>query len=165
MTPTAATTDHESEIHDLLRQWRAVMAASRPRWNAADVTFTQLRALSLIARRQAMRVSELAEELGIGLAAASALADRMARRQLITRRPDPDDRRIVRLEAAKRGRHLLEVLERGSIEHFAKLIARMTPAEREALATTLRAFVRLGVEQTPEKGPADLVIVKRDARC
>ncbi len=160
-SPTGPT----SEIQDLLRQWRAVMAASRPRWNTADLTFTQLRALSVIARRDAVRVSELAEELGIGLAAASALADRMARRKLITRRPDPDDRRIVRLGAAKRGRHLLEVLERGSIDHFGKLIARMTPAEREALSTTLRAFVRLSAEHTLQKGPAGLLIVKRDMTC
>ncbi len=160
---TAATHGpSETDIHDLLRQWRAVMASARPRWSATDLTFTQLRALSAIARRGGMRMSELADELGIGLAAASALADRMAGRQLITRRPDPDDRRIVRLETATRGRHLLERLERGSIDHFGKLIARMTPAEREALATTLRAFVRLSAEHTLRKGPGGLVAVQRD---
>jgi DNA-binding MarR family transcriptional regulator len=162
---TTALTETESEIRDLLRQWRAVMASSRPRWGATDLTFTQLRALSVIARRGSVRVSELAEELGVGLAAASALADRMAGRQLITRRPDPDDRRITRLEAAKRGQHLLERLERGSTEHLGKLIERMSPAEREALATTLRAFVRLSAEHSLRKGPEGLLIVQRDAKC
>lgn len=28
------------EIQDLLHQWRELMAASRPRWGAADLTFT-----------------------------------------------------------------------------------------------------------------------------
>src|SRR6266851_3497848 len=161
MGTTATLTPTESEIQDLLRQWRAVMASSRPRWTAADLTFTQLRALSVISRRDAMRMSELAEELGIGLAAASALADRMARRQLITRRPDPDDRRIVRLEAATRGRRLLERLERGSMDHFGKLIGRMSPSEREAFATTLRAFVRLSAEYGLHKEPSGLVTVRR----
>lgn len=166
MATTADPTRTESEIRDLLRQWRAVMASSRPRWGAADLTFTQLRALSVIARRDAMRMSELADELGIGLAAASALADRMARRQLITRRPDPDDRRIVRLEAATRGRRLLERLERGSMDHFGKLIAQMSATERTALATTLRAFVRLTAEHTLRRDAHGLVIVqRRDAKC
>lgn len=151
----------QSEVQELLRQWREVMASSRPRWKAADLTLTQLRALSVIRRRDGMRMSELGTELGIGLAAASALADRMARRQLIVRRPDPDDRRIVRLEVAKRGRGLLERLEQGSIDHFGKLIERMTPAEREALATILRAFVRLTAEHSLRKGPAGLVVVER----
>lgn len=139
------------------------MATSRPKWSGVDLTFTQLRALSALAKRGSLRVSELAEEFGIGLAAASALADRMTRRGLITRKTDPDDRRIVRLELSLRGRHLIERLERGSTEHFAKLIARMTPAERDALATTMRAFVRLTEEHRIERESNGLVVVRRNS--
>ena len=148
-----------------MRSWRAVLAASRPRWGAVDLTFTQLRALSGIAKRDGMRVTELAEELGIGVAAASALADRMSRRGLLGRKTDPEDRRIVRLQVSTRGQHLLDRLERGSTEHFGKLIARMTPAEREALATTLRAFVRLSAEFRVEKEASGLVTVRRVPSC
>src|SRR5438105_15855917 len=77
MATAAVRPETRAEIEDLLRQWRSVMAASRPRWTAADLTFTQLRALSAIAKRGSMRVSELADELGMGLAASSSLADRM----------------------------------------------------------------------------------------
>src|SRR5919108_2437932 len=158
---TGSRDETHGEIADLLRQWRAVMAASRPRWRAADLTFTQLRALSAIAHRRGMRMSELGDDLGIGLAAASALADRMVARQFIARRPDPDDRRIVRLELSSRGRKLLERLERDRSEHFGKLIARMTATERDALATTLRAFVRLSAQHSVEKEPTGLVVVRR----
>jgi DNA-binding MarR family transcriptional regulator len=162
-TPTRA--DAQAELQDLMRSWRAVMAASRPRWGAVDLTFTQLRALSGIAKRDGMRITELSTELGVGLAAASALADRMARRGLVARKTDPDDRRIVRLEVSTRGRHLLERLERGSTEHFGRLIARMTPPEREALTTTLRAFVRLSAEFRLEKEASGLVTVRRASGC
>ncbi|TMB59169.1 MAG: hypothetical protein E6J49_15520, partial [Chloroflexi bacterium] len=59
---TASTTrpEAQAEIAELLRQWREVMAAARPRWSATDLTFTQLRALSVIGRRKAVRVSDLA---------------------------------------------------------------------------------------------------------
>lgn len=164
MSATATRAD-TAELQDLLRFWRAVMAASRPRWGAVDLTFTQLRALSGIAKRDGMRITELAEELSIGIAAASALADRMSRRGLIARKTDPADRRIVRLEVSTRGQQLLERLERGSTEHFGKLIARMTPSEREALATTLRAFLRLSAEFRVQKEASGLVTVRRSAGC
>ncbi len=148
-------TTSDAEIHELLRQWRAVMASSRTRWHAADLTFTQLRALSVIGRRQTLRVSDLAAELGVGLGAASALIERMTRHSLVGRREDPNDRRSVLLELTPRARRLLDRMERGSTERFGRLIGRMTPAERDGLATALRAFVRLSAEQA---GP-------RDGRC
>ena len=162
-TAAASRGDTRTEIEDLLQQWKAVMTAARPHWGNPDLTFTQLRALSVLQRGN-VRVSELGEALGIGLAAASTLADRMAQRRFVVRRPDPDDGRAVHLELSSRGRTLIEHLERGRTEHFGKLIARMTPAEREALKTTLRAFVRLSAEHTITKeGPHALVIVRRRA--
>jgi len=163
-TASASQGDPRTEIEDLLRQWKAVMAAARPRWSTADLTFPQLRALSVLQRGH-VSVGELAETLGIGLAAASTLADRMARRQFIVRRSDPDDGRVVRLELSARGRSLIERMERGRTEHLGKVIALMTPAEREAFKTTMRAFIRLTAEHTLTKEPHGLVIVRRRARC
>jgi DNA-binding MarR family transcriptional regulator len=159
---TASQGDTRTEIDDLLQQWKAVMAAARPRWSTADLTFPQLRALSVLQRGH-VSVGQLAETLGIGLAAASTLADRMARRQFIVRRSDPDDGRVVRLELSARGRRLIERMERGRTEHLGKVIARMTPAEREAFKTTMRAFVRLTAEHTLTKEPHGLVVVRRRA--
>ncbi|HEY6959968.1 MAG TPA: MarR family transcriptional regulator [Candidatus Limnocylindria bacterium] len=156
-----ATTD--VDFQELMRQWRAVMALRRPRWHAVDLTFTQLRALSAVGRRQPLRVSDLAEELGAGLAATSALVDRMSRHGLLARRADAEDRRIVLLELTPRARRMLDRLEQGSSEHFTRLIERMTPVEREALATTLRAFIRLNAEEVLEKREHGLVAVRRGA--
>ena len=142
-----------TEIHQLLQQWREVMAASRPRWSAADLTFTQLRALSVLARRQPLRMSDLAEALQMTLPSASALADRMVRRGFVTRRSDPDDRRTVLLELARPGRRILDALERGSSEHMGRVIDGMTGEERAALATTLRAFLRLSAADATKGGP------------
>jgi len=162
-TAAASREDTRTEIEELLQQWKSLMTAARPRWNTADLTITQLRALSVLQRGN-VRVSELGDALGIGLAAASTLADRMARRKFIVRRADPEDGRVVHLELSARGRTLIEHLERGRTEHFGKLIARMTPSEREALKITLRAFVRLSAEHTLTKeSPHGLVIVRRRA--
>lgn len=152
-----------ADIAELTRQWRAVMALRRPRWHDVDLTFTQLRALSAIARRQQLRVSDLAEELGAGLAATSALVERMSRHGLLARRADPEDRRTVLLELTPRARRTLDRLEQGSSEHLARLVERMTPTERDAFATTLRAFIRLNAEQVLEKREHGIVAVRRGA--
>jgi DNA-binding MarR family transcriptional regulator len=122
------------------------MASARPRWTAADLTFTQLRALSVLSRKQPRRMSDLAEALDMTPASASALVDRIDQRGFVTRRSDPDDRRTVLVELSRRGQHILDVMERGSTDHFARLIEKMTPVERDALATTLRAFLRVGAQ-------------------
>jgi len=139
------------ELGDLLHQWRELMASARPRWTAADLTFTQLRGLSVLARKQPQRMSDLAGALDMTPASASALIDRMDQRGFVTRRSDPEDRRTVLVELSRRGQHILDVMERGSSDHFGRLIEKMTPAERDALATTLRAFLRISADTTEGK--------------
>jgi DNA-binding MarR family transcriptional regulator len=124
------------------------MSAARPRWSAADLTFTQLRGLSVLARRQPLRMSDLAEALGMTAASASALIDRMVQRGFVTRRSDPDDRRTVLVELSRRGQRILDIMERGSSDHFTRMIEKMTASERDALATTLQAFLRIGAQST-----------------
>ena len=137
---------NDGELADLLHQWRELMAAARPRWSAADLTFTQLRGLSVLARRQPLRMSDLAESLGMTPASASALIERMEQRKFVSRRSDAEDRRTVLVELSRRGKHVLDVMERGSSDHFGRLIEKMTSEEREALATTLRAFLRISAQ-------------------
>lgn len=122
------------------------MSAARPRWSAADLTFTQLRGLSVLARRQPLRMSDLAEALGMTAASASALIDRMVQRGFVTRRSDPDDRRTVLVELSRRGQRILDIMERGSSDHFTRMIEKMTLSERDALATTLHAFLRISAQ-------------------
>ncbi len=142
---------NDAELGDLLHQWRELMTSARPRWSAADLTFTQLRGLSVLARRQPLRMGDLAEALHMTPASASALIDRMTQRGFVARRSDPDDRRTVLVELSRRGQHILDVMERGSADHFGRMIDKMTPEERGALATTLRAFLRIGAETTDGK--------------
>ena len=132
-----------SEIDDLLRQWRAVLSTSRPPWQDVDLTLTQLRALSVLAERQPARVGELAKAMDVSLGSASALADRLVRLGFLVRRSDPADRRSVLLHLHARGTRLLDGLERGSTERMSAAIKRMTAAERRALVITIRAFLRL----------------------
>jgi DNA-binding MarR family transcriptional regulator len=91
-------------------------------------------------------MGDLAEALGMTPASASALVDRMVQRGFVTRRSDPDDRRTVLVELSRRGQRILDIMERGSSDHFTRMIEKMTSSERDALATTLQAFLRISTQ-------------------
>lgn len=136
-------TESEREIHALVRRMREVTAASPDAWEDVDLTFMQLRGLFVLGARQPLRVSDLAGALGMSLASASALGDRLVRLGYVARRSDPDDRRTVLLSVAPKGARLLERLDRRSTDKLSRAVTQMTGDERRALATALRAFLRI----------------------
>jgi DNA-binding MarR family transcriptional regulator len=140
---------------------RELTARSPDAWADVDLTFTQLRALFVLATaKHSVRVSDLAKSLDMSLASASALSDRLVRLGYVGRREDPADRRAVLLELAAKGSRLLSRLERRSNAQLAYAVHRMTAHEREALATSLRAFVRV---LSPEARPSTRSVMKRSA--
>src|SRR5256714_9431790 len=140
---------------------RAMTARSPDAWGAVDLTFTQLRALFVLASAQhPVRVSDLAKSLHMSLASASALSDRLVRLGYIGRREDPADRRAVLLELAAKGTRLLSRLERRSNAQVGYALHRMTKHEREALATPLPAFLRVLSREAP---PSTRPTIKRSA--
>jgi DNA-binding MarR family transcriptional regulator len=136
-------TASDSELHSLIGQWRERMAASPDAWTDVDLTFTQLRALFVLGR-QPLRVSELAKALGMSLASASALSERLVRQGLVARHPDPTDRRSVFLHVAPPGARLLRRIDHAQTAQLARAIRLMNEKERSAFVTTLRAFLRIG---------------------
>jgi DNA-binding MarR family transcriptional regulator len=147
MTTTAA------EIQALVRQLRTITAASPDAWTDVDLTFTQLRALFVLATQQPVRVSDLADALGMSLASASALNERLVRLGYVTRQRGAHDQRTVLLVLAPEGTHLLDRLERRSTAQLTRTIRQMTEAERAALTTSLRAFLRLAPQRSARSAP------------
>ncbi len=136
-------TGSEREIQTLVRRMREVTAASPDAWEDVELTFTQLRGLFVLGARHPLRVSDLGRALGMSLASSSALSDRLVRLGYVARRSDPEDRRTVLLHLATKGSRLLERLDRRSTAKLSRAIQQMTGDERTALATALRAFLRV----------------------
>jgi DNA-binding MarR family transcriptional regulator len=151
----------EAELARLVARLRELTARSPDAWTDVDLTFTQLRALFVLATsRHPIRVSDLARSLDMSLASASALSDRLVRLAYVGRRSDPADRRAVLLELAAKGTRLLSRMERRSNAQLGYALRRMSRQEREALATSLRAFVRV---LSSEARPSARTGMKRSA--
>jgi DNA-binding MarR family transcriptional regulator len=124
-----------------------------------DVTMTQLKIMFLLFVDGPKRMSDLAADLGVTLATASGLADRLVERDIVVRESQPDDRRVVlcRLtrsgqkaishiweSAGNRVRELLRTLDTGNLQVLTGvLVTMLASAEREKREdTTKKEFKR-----------------------
>ena len=73
-----------------------------------EFTVAQIAALHVVDQQGMMRVSALAEELGLSASAASRLIEGLVQRSLLARAEDPADRRAKMLTLSADGRRFVE---------------------------------------------------------
>jgi DNA-binding MarR family transcriptional regulator len=88
----------------LARAQRRVMARSDAALARLELTSTQAGALFCIRSEDGTTVGELADQLDLAQSAASGLAQRLENAGLVTRSPNPEDGRSVRLVLTRSGR-------------------------------------------------------------
>jgi DNA-binding MarR family transcriptional regulator len=100
---------------------------------------TQLHVLLIVERHRDINLSGLATQLGALVSSASRLCDRLEAAGFLDR-VHGTSRRAVMLRLSPEGRALLDRLRRQRREDLARVLARMPPAARTALATGLSQF-------------------------
>ncbi|HHY47645.1 MAG TPA: MarR family transcriptional regulator [Firmicutes bacterium] len=105
------------------------------------LTETQFAALRYILLHDMPAPTELADGLGISSAAVTRLADRLERKGLLIRQPDPEDRRTLRLVLTEEGRRIVEQVIEGEQARFDDVIKRLPPSLRDAFETGIKAFL------------------------
>ena len=99
----------------------------------------QLHVLLIVERHRDINLSGLAAQLGALVSSASRLCDRLEAAGFLHRVPGTS-RRAVMLRLSPEGRDLLDRLRRQRREDLSRVLARMPPAARTALATGLAQF-------------------------
>lgn len=103
-------------------------------WADCPLTLPQLRALSLLAcREQGLIGRELAAQLGVGPSAITPLVDRLVEHGFVTRREDPDDRRVTHLVATDAGLAILARMAAGQANLMRDVLAHLEAAELDAV--------------------------------
>ncbi|MEU9064379.1 MarR family transcriptional regulator [Streptomyces sp. NPDC048430] len=101
-----------------------------------DLSLTQLRVLGILRDRRP-RMSDLAAFLGLDKSTLSGLVDRGVRRELMTRAPNPDDKRAVDVLITDAGRELTERLYGEVRAALAPATGRLDEQQRHQLAQLL----------------------------
>ncbi len=105
-----------------------------------ELTLGQFQLLSILAPETPSTMGRLSEAAGISLPAATEAVDRLVRAGMVKRRPDPADRRVVRVALTPRGRNALAHCHDTRRRRWVEILTWLTAAERKALVTHLKAF-------------------------
>src|ERR1700678_3681235 len=128
--PTAP--DRQDLIDALVRTSFVTMAVLNKIGAEHDLSLTQLRVLAILRDRR-VRMSELADYLGLDKSTLSGLVDRAEKRGLLKRAPSLGDGRATDVSRSAEGRQLAEVGERKIAESLSPMTGKLTSAETRRL--------------------------------
>ena len=118
----------------------------------ANLTMSQLKIMLALWMRGGSSGQELARVMNVGLATITGIVDRLASHDLVTRREDPRDRRIRRVELTPAGRELIDGIITAGAEHQRRLLERL---DLDALETVERAMGLILGAAEDERDDAD----------
>ncbi len=125
-----------------LREWRAsLQAAGQATADDFDLFY---RAATAIARREApVTMGELSQALDTPVSTATRVVDTLVEQGVVERRPDPGDRRVVRVALTPAGQALYAAAN-GFLRKRAELILRrFAPQQRENLLHVLHQLIAI----------------------
>lgn len=113
-----------------------------------DVSPSQSRAISVLARHGGMRPGELARHLHIAPRSATEVVDGLQARDLVERCPDPHDRRATIVRLTGSGTEVADAIRAARAAEAEGLFGRLDAGDRAELARLLR-ILRDAPDGTP----------------
>ncbi|MEV6774060.1 MarR family transcriptional regulator [Nocardia sp. NPDC051030] len=132
----------ENDLPDLfLRATKRIRRIQATRLAPLGLTPAQARAMRVLGRApEPLRMSALAEHLGIVPRSATTLVDALATAGLVTRETDPTSRRSTLVTPTPAGRGVLDRMSDARREAAAEVFAALTPDQRDTLRGLLQAL-------------------------
>ena len=124
----------------------------------------QLKSLFIITHLGNTHFRSLAQALDVTQGNVTGIVDRLVEQGLVARRQDPDDRRVVWLEATDKGRELLTNLMDTQTSHMTNVLSQMKLEDLTSLYNGLHAFINALEEQQTGSKTQDLRITNQDLR-
>ncbi|MDT3444861.1 MULTISPECIES: MarR family winged helix-turn-helix transcriptional regulator [unclassified Pseudofrankia] len=144
MEPTGQTDDLARALMEMHREIRVILGSVARR---SGLTVAQIEMLCALGDRRPA-FGELAELLGCDRTNITGMADRLARRGLVARQADTEDRRITRLRLTEDGRLFGQRVREAVATAVNERWSSLTAAQRATLAQLAAAGIR------PPRGPA-----------
>jgi DNA-binding MarR family transcriptional regulator len=115
----------------------------------ATLTSTETTVLGAAVRNGPVGLTKLANAEGMNPTMLSRVVRHLEEGGLVVRRADPDDKRAGFVDATRAGRRLDERIHTERTDALNRVIARLEPHERSALAGVLPILERIAVELKP----------------
>lgn len=128
----------DQEVPALFRSFAAYLFPS----SRDGLTHVQTGMLKLLYYEGAQTVSEIADFMGVTMAAVSSLTDRLLKNKLITRERSEKDRRVVIISLTAEGRELIQLFlqqRRRKLERLLEALGREKSEQLLAVVADLKA--------------------------
>ena len=138
--------DEEARLH------RCLLAENWDPLFSLNLTIQQLRSLLVISFSGGASGNELAQGLGVGLATATGIVDRLGAQGLVRRAEDPDDRRVRRVYLTQKGGELIGRLTDAGLQRKKQLLGSLGLEDLrklEGVTGKLREAAEAQVESRP----------------
>lgn len=113
------------------------------RRGALSVSVPQFRVLNFVNRHPRASLADVAAHLGVTPATASVIVDRLVRRGLVARTPDPRERRRVVLTLTRLGTRRFAEARAVTRRRVARTLAGMSTAELRTISTASGLLARV----------------------
>lgn len=143
--------NHVDRIEALVQQLSQLARPKPDTWHDVDLTIGQLKAIFVLNRRQPDSLTGFASALGVSLASASALVERLVRLGMVNRSTSPNDRRQLMLTLAPTGEALIARIEERSRARVREALLALSPRGLEGLEIALTEL--LAVAAKPRSQP------------
>jgi DNA-binding MarR family transcriptional regulator len=107
----------------------------------SQLTVLQIHALLFISKHEKVTMTEVSKQFEISLPTATALSDKLVRSNLIERRNDTSDRRIVKLVLTQNGNDLLAEAMKQRRTKVNNMLSYLSEKEKEQLLQIMTTLV------------------------
>ena len=132
---------HDGLVDALVQSSFVTMAVLSKVGAEYDLSLTQLRVLGILRDRR-VRMTRLADYLGLEKSTMTGLVDRAVKRGLLERGPNPDDGRAVDVFLSPQGAALAERFHTQVRRSLSPLTSGLGPAEQRQVQTLLERMLR-----------------------
>ncbi|GAA4228972.1 DNA-binding MarR family transcriptional regulator [Streptosporangium album] len=141
------------QLGEIQRDLGRLFAQNRPSSPLFDsnLTMRQLKVVTLLSFQDSASGQELAHHLGVGLGTVTGIVDRLVGHGLVTRREDPHDRRIRRVELSPAGLALTEQIADAGLANFRCLLQLLDTPTLHDLSTVMGKIQAAAHTLTTEK--------------
>jgi DNA-binding MarR family transcriptional regulator len=133
------------ELAKARAQLHAMHSGTKPEYGDFGLFFSL--GLALTQAGEPMTMGDLSRALDVPLSSATRIVDWLVKSDFVTRLPDPDDRRVVRVALTDTGTAMYRAVISAIQRRVERMLRPFTPEERETLIALLRKLVA-GLEES-----------------
>ncbi len=117
------------EFHDLMQD--------------SGFTFPQLSIISILAKHDKQKVSDISEKMGLSDSTVSGILDRLEQKGIVERKRNKDDRRVVKIYLSKGSQKICQEFHRKREEYFVHLLKKLSEQEMDDIIKGLEILNRV----------------------